>query len=430
MKVGIRQKALMEALEKGATAATSDIAQTDTSNLALLIKSVKITADSKNLTIESGTNLMSVKYNVPVSDENGIVVKEDGCILVPAKELMNWIKVQGKESTITMTLQKLATPEIINTLDGVSDSDEESKKFTIKKIGTVKIASKDTAKTNAKWELDCYDPEEISSISYTQKAEKNFEVKGSQLIEGLGRVLFAALPSDFQQYLNGVSIQVHEKNLYFITTDLQRCALYKVPSADVSNIESEKPLLIPATLLEQCSKIIDKEDKLTFSYSEELDKVYITQPNLKIRLVSSEKQTIQKFPSVQNLLKKKYESLTELPKNMLNSLLINAAVVNSSCALFSFSKDDKTLTVKAISEANKYKPSVKQSELGAISKDTRVVWGVSHIMDGLKVMKEDDVVIDMPENIKSARFSGKGNESFIYFTMAPENKLYSSDMAE
>ncbi len=423
MKVGIRQKVLIEAIEKGAIAAISDVAQTDTSNLSLLIKSVKITAD-KSFTIESGTNLMSVKYSVPVSEENGIVVKEPGCIVVPAKELINWVKVQGNESTITITLQKLATPEIINTLDGIPDSDEESKKFSIKKLGTAKLTSKNVTKTNGKWELDCYDPEEVPSVSYSQKSEKNFEIKGEQLIKALGNTLFAALPSDFQQYLSGVSIQVYEKDLYFVATDLQRVALYKIPKEDVASIESNKPLLIPSSLLEQCSKIINKDDKLTFAYSDELEKIYITQPNLKIRLVSAEKVAVSKFPSIQNLLKKEYKPLTELSRNLFNELLINAAVVNNSCALFLFNRGDKTLTVKAISEANKYKPSVKQSELSDVSKDARVIWAVSHLLDGLKVMKEDDLMINIPDNFKSVKVTGKGNENFVYFAMAPESKAY------
>jgi len=42
MKIGIRQAVLMDALNKGAKAALSEDAQGDTSNLALLIKAIKI----------------------------------------------------------------------------------------------------------------------------------------------------------------------------------------------------------------------------------------------------------------------------------------------------------------------------------------------------------------------------------------------------
>ena len=428
MKVGIRQKVLVAAMEKGALASISELAQTDSSNMALIIKSVKMTATDKLFTIESATSLVSVRYDIPVSGKDDIVVKEAGSIVVPAKELLNWVKVQGKDSTINMALQKFEIPEIINTLDGVSD--EDSKKFSIKKIGNVKLSSKNDSKTNGKWELDCYDPEQIVSVNYGHKAKKNFEINGGQLIDGFNKTLFIAPVTDNKKHITGASMQILEKELYIVTTDSLRIAVYQIPKQHVSNIESTDAILIPAVLLGQVSKIIDKEETVSFFSSEDMDKVYLIQSNLKIRLVSFEKQISSAFPSVTKLLDKKYEELTSLPRSLFNELLINAAVVNSSSALFSFSKENKTLTVKAISEANKYKPNSKDVTLDSVSKDAKVVWGVTHLLEGLKVMKDENVQINLPDNSKSMKFVGKGSENFSYFIMAPENKIYSSDMAE
>ena len=156
MKIGIRQKVLMDALNKGALAAISDDAQQDTSTLAPMIKSIKVDVDDKMFTISSSTDLMAVKYSVPATKEEGIAVKETGCILIPAKEFTEWVKVQGEDSTINIYLNKLDTPEIINTLE--DDDLDDSSKFTLKKIGSTRLTSKDSQKTSGKWELDCYDP--------------------------------------------------------------------------------------------------------------------------------------------------------------------------------------------------------------------------------------------------------------------------------
>lgn len=425
MKIGIKQKLLLEALEKGSVAAISEDAQTDTSTLSLLIKSVKITVD-KQFVVESSTNLLSVKYSVPIDDETGIIVKEAGCIVVPAKEIINWVKVQNEEASISLTLQKFQTPEIINTLEDVADTEGlDSSKFAIKKIGTVKIASKDVAKTSGKWELDCYDADQVASVNFEQKADKSFDLQGQQLVDGLSHVMFATLPKDHEHVLDSISIQVNNKDLYFAATDMQHCALYKIPQDGVSDIKLSKPLLIPCVLLDQISKVINKEEKLSFSYSEEQERVFISQPNLKIRLASTEKQHISKFPSIDVLLNKSYKLLTEMPKNLLNELLINSALVNNSSALFVFSKSDGTLTVKAISEDNKYKPNIKQSRIDGISKDARVVWGVSHLLNGLKVIKDDNVMLHLPDNsVKSVKITSKNNDKLIYFTMAIENPIY------
>jgi DNA polymerase III sliding clamp (beta) subunit (PCNA family) len=429
MKLCVKQDVLLESLNKGAVAALSDEAQQDTSTLSLLIKSVKITAD-KDFVIESGTNLMAVKYSVPAKEEDGILVKEPGCVVIPAKEFVNWVKAQGNESSLKIELQKLPVPEVVST---VSDSEgDEKDKTTIKKIGVVKLSSakKGASKTAGKWELACYDPEEVTTVNYDAKSDKQFEIRGAQLGEALSNVAFAALDKDWEKVLDSVSIQVYNKSLYFGTTDMMRCALYKIPKDEVIEIQSERALLIPKLLLEQVSKIIGKDEKVSFSYSEEAGRVFVSQPKLKMRLASTEKNLIEKFPNIKVLLEKEYSGLAELKKGCFNELLVNAAIVNSSSALLKFSKEDNSIIIKAVSEDGKYSPAVKKADNVGVSKDARVIWGVNHLIEGLKVIKSDDIVLQIPKNLKSVKVTGKDNDNFTYFCMIVENSKYNEDEKE
>lgn len=425
MKVGIRQKVLLEVLEKGSIAATSVDAQSDTSTLSLLAKSIKITVD-KNFTVESNTDLMAVRFGVPANDDNGILVKEEGGVVIPAKEFSDWVKLQGSESTITMTLQKLATPEIINTLGDMGEADGEDKsKFCVKKIGTVKLASKGVSKTQTKWEIDCFDAEDKPTVNFSEKSEKTFEMQGQSFLECLDNVKFAALPKDPDHALDSISMQVYDKSLYFAATDMQHCALYKSP-AEV-DIQSNKPLLVSALLMDTVAKIINKDEKVVVNYSEEKEKVYISQTNLRVRLASTEKQKIGKFPSIELLLKKSYKPLTECSRSVMMGMLANASFINSSSALFVFVKENGTLTVKAMDEGSKLKPNIRQCELGNISRDAKAVWGVTHLLKGLKVIKSNDVQLHLPDNMNSLKITAKDNENFIYFTMAVSNPLYTAN---
>jgi DNA polymerase III sliding clamp (beta) subunit (PCNA family) len=425
MKVGIRQKVLLEVLEKGSIAATSVDAQSDTSTLSLLAKSIKITVD-KNFTVESNTDLMAVRFGVPANDDNGILVKEEGGVVIPAKEFSDWVKLQGSESTITMTLQKLATPEIINTLGDMGEADGEDKsKFCVKKIGTVKLASKGVSKTQTKWEIDCFDAEDKPTVNFSEKSEKTFEMQGQSFLECLDNVKFAALPKDPDHALDSISMQVYDKSLYFAATDMQHCALYKSP-AEV-DIQSNKPLLVSALLMDTVAKIINKDEKVVVNYSEEKEKVYISQTNLRVRLASTEKQKIGKFPSIELLLKKSYKPLTECSRSVMMGMLANASFINSSSALFVFVKENGTLTVKAMDEGSKLKPNIRQCELGNISRDAKAVWGVTHLLRGLKVIKSNDVQLHLPDNMNSLKITAKDNENFIYFTMAVSNPLYTAN---
>ena len=427
MKVGIRQKVLLETLNKGALAAICEDAQADTSTLSKLIKSIKITVD-KHFTVESNTDLLAVKFGVLANEENGIVVKEEGSIVVPAKELIDWVTLQGDDATITMSLQKLATPEIINTLEdmGEADSDNYDKsKFSIKVIGAVKLTSKGTEKTQTKWEMDCYDPEDRTSINFSEKSMDNFEMAGQQLLSSLENVAFAATKKDHEHVLDSISMQVYNKALYFAATDMQHCAIYKIP--DGVEIKSEKPLLIPSVLMGHIAKIIDKDNKVSFAYGEEKERVYISQTNLRIRVASAEKLKVSKFPSIELLLKKPYTLLTECSKGLMMGFLANASFINSESAQFVFSKDNGTLTVKAMDEASKLKPNVRQCGLGNISMDAKAIWGVSHLMSGLKVIKANDIQLHLPENMKSLKITIKDDVNFVYFTMVVENPLYTAN---
>lgn len=426
MKVGIKQKVFVDALNKGALAAVSPGAQNDTSNLALLIQAIKITVDENKLVIESNTDLMAVKHAIPVSKEEGVVVKEGGSVLVPAKEMIKWIQAQGENSTINITLNTLANPEIINTLDDMDVSDSTDK-FMIKKIGSLKLVSKDDKKVSSKWELDCYDPEQVKSVKFSNKIPKSFDMQGDQLKNALSHVLVAALDSDYEHVLDSISIQIYEDDLYFAATDTKRCALYKIPSDAVKDIESDSPLLVQGVLLDQIAKIIDKEQQLSFAYDDDSEKVFISQKDLKIRLASTEKDNIDKFPNIKMLLEKEYEHLTSLPKYALRKVLISAALVNGESALFNFSKEKEDLTVKAISEDNKYKPNISNCGAPETSKDTNVVWGVSHLLDGLKIIPADEVDLYIPDNLRSVKVIGKDDENLMYFAMAIDNPKYATE---
>lgn len=429
MKIGIGQEVLKEAISKGAIAALSEDAQGDTSTMRNIVQSVKITAD-KQITIESSTSMLSVKYTIPASEDKGVVVKEAGSILVPAKELLQWISLQSKDSSISITLAKLENPETINMLDGENGETEDSPGFVLKKIGTVKLVSKTSSKLNKKWELDCYDPQHLSDIIFNQKSEKCFDIQGSQLPEAIGNVSFAAQKKDYEHVLDSISIQNHKDAIYFVTTDQARVALYMVPKDTISDIQSAKSLLIPSVLLDQAAKIIDKEKKVTFSYSEELEKVSICQDNLKIRVVSTEKEHIKKFPSIKFLVDKEYNELAEINKKAMNDLLVNAALVNGSSAILTFNKANGTLTITAVSEDNKYKPSVGQAPVTSVSKDAELSHGVIHILEGLKILKTDEIRVGLAVNQKSIKILGKDNDNFSYFCQAVDNPKLKEEVKE
>jgi len=420
MKLAIKQNVFLSALDKGTIGALTDEAQADTSNMNLIVQSIRLTADTKELSIESSTNLIAVQHTIPVSKDDGLDVEEGGCVFIPAKELYNWVKAQTNDAVINMTFTALSTPELIST------AEEDDGSLAIKKIGNLKLVSKSGDKSGGnKWELDCYDPQQRDPINFSEKGQKCFDIEPKMLEESVKAIKFATADKDYEHVLTSVSIQSYKKDVYFCTTDTKRCALYKVDG--VTNIEYDKPVLIPAMLLDMIAKISDSENLLSIGYNEDIDRVFISQKGLEVRLVCVSKEKLKKFPGIKMLLEKPYSPLADVPKSVFMKMLISASLVNKSSALFTFKADKDAVIVKAISEDGKYKPNVSQYSIdkhATLTEDLNKVWGVKHLSDVVKLIKSDKIKMLIPENQKSLKIIDEENKNFSYFAMEINNPKY------
>lgn len=433
MKFTIHQKTLSRALECGAVASLSNEAQSDTSNLSLLFKAVKITADATNLTVESATNLMAVKYTIPVSMENKIEVKEPGTIMIPAKEFMQWVDKQGS-SVICVVLSVLDNPEFIS----VVDDEKESYKNAIKKIGTVKFVSKDESKTGNKWALDCYDPSQSTIVDFTQKPELLFEVPSSQVIEAIKYTAFASMKNHYEHVYDSILFEAYEKNLHIAACDTARCSVYKmdkVENASQNLIDGKVRVLIPCTFINIISKLSNVNTKMSFYYDEAKNRIFVSQNGLEFRVATADKDLAKKFPPISMLLKKIYVPLCSVQKQLLQSRLATASMVNKSTAMFTFNQSGNSLTIKTISESG-LNPSICIAPTQNLTGNRKVVWAVEHIVDAIRVIKDETLNINMPKDNDKGQDNGSvkvvstADPNFSYYSMSVNNSRYDLNEAD
>ena len=416
MKVTIQQNLLSRALECGGVAAISEEAKNDNSNIATLIKSVKITVDS-NFTVESSNKLISLKYTIPIDSDCGIDVKETGCIVVPAKEFIQWVDKQG-DSKIGISLSKLDNPE---------DLDEDNS--VVKKVGTVKFASKDASGTGNRWSLDCYDPSQGVNVDFDQKPEMLFEANAEQIMTGNKYVSIASLPKHHEKIFDSVSFEVSKDILYMATTDTTRCAVYKVEQSTVSDkMKNDRVrILVQCKFLDVVSKLFDTQSKISFYYDNVREHVFIVQPNFEIRAVVADKASTKKFPSVEPLINKTYIPLCKINREMFLSRIDAASMVNKNTVLFKFSKDENNMVIKAISEVG-LAPSMSVAPVVGLSCDKRFVWAVEHVAEIIKLLKDDEIKINVPDKDNgSFKITNDSFPNFLYFGMSVNNPKYSQE---
>ena len=420
----------MDALDKGGIAALSDDSQNDTSNMSMLIKSVKITADEA-LTIESNDTHFGVKYSIPANKDDGIIIEESGEILVPIKELLTWVKAQGKKTLIGMTLKSLDSPEKINTLEGWDENYGNADDFTITKIGSLQVVSKDDSKSGSKWEIDCYDPLQRKMMDLTSKGDKLFDINGKCFNNSVAKVLFSAQKKDIDHKLDAISVQHHENSLYFSATDARRCAVCKISNDQVKNLNESTKVLVPINSFNIASKLSNQDDSLSVYYNPDLDKIYLSQTGLEIRISVPDNNTIKSYPIIKKLLDTEYIKLGEVTTSSLTKGLRSASIVNSTAALFGFDDKKNTFSIKAKSENGKYKPNIFNGSIEGLSRSFKSVWGVSHIIEGIKIMKSDIVNLEIHSNENSLKITGTDEEDndFSYYVQRIHLDTYKDDLS-
>jgi DNA polymerase III sliding clamp (beta) subunit (PCNA family) len=436
MKLTIDQKVLGKLLEKGALAALSDEAQGDTTTFSRLIKAVKLTVTKDTITAESATSLIASKHVLNITKDSGISVKEEGSALIPALELINWVEKQRK-AQISLSLSLLATPQVISVVD--DQAELSNSKGAVKKIANLKLASRDESKTGSKWQVDCYDPSPITPIDFSKRPKKCISIPSKQLKDGLTNVVFSSQPKDYQHIFDSIALEAYKGDVYMAASDMHRCSIYKLNEASsvdndfFTETKSEggsvvygQKILIPCAFLKIISKNSDESQVVDVHYDKEKNKVYIHEEGWDLRLATVDENMFKKFPTVHMLLSKTFSRLGNVPKGILSSRLTSASLVNKHQVLFDFQND--SVVIHAISEDGKSSPNQSNAPVRQLSKDAKVVLGVQHFLDVIKVIKDDDISMLVPDNMRSLKVVSAEDPNLSYYAMTINNPKYAELM--
>jgi len=431
VKVVIDQDQFIEAIKRGAAAALSDEAQLDSSNVSRLVQAVKMTADSSTITVESTTKLISSRAKIKVG--NGITVKEEGAIAVPAKQFFDWLDKQ-KGAHIGIELKKLDTPEIIRDAD---IQEQGGDTHGIRKIGNVSLLAKGAVA--AKWQLDCYDPERMPSVDFSDKPASSFTMSAKELANGLAHTEIAIRDKDLEHVLDSIIFETSDEKVYMAATDTVRCALFRVSSAHNVNPELfpvpedeqvaelvGRKIMVPCSLLKAISKLIGQEGEISFHYVEGKDRVFISNSKSEYRVVTTNEQGMAKVPSITRLLKSDFKKLCMVSKKNLATVLAIVSGVNQESAQFTFVKDK--VMARAKSERSGLEPSDAATEVDGLSQQFKTVWNIKHLFAVIKIITDDSIEMSIPStNNLLLRVTDPSDKNFSYYSRAIQNPIYDEE---
>lgn len=384
MKVRLKQKVMSEILARGSVAALTDEAQSDTTVFGPLLKSVKIKIDSSFITVESATKTLAVQYKYPI-DAKEITVKEEGEVMILAKELLDWVKRQP-EADIVLSLKLLDTPQLITAADG------DTSKQAIKKIGSVELMSKDQTKTGTKWSLDCFDPNQINWVDF-KKPTSLFEIDYSCINIAVKSTSFAALPYDHHHVRDAFSFLKYDNKLFLMAGDGVRMALYSL--SGVKNVNLPFVYTIPCKALSSVIGLMSSEEPVYFSFDEAKHRAIVFQNNYIVRADTAEQSIVDaKIPPLNYIYDQiKFDKFARISKGVLASRLSTASLVNKVSVLYVFKGNQVAL--HAISESG-LSPNTCTAPLIDHTRDLKTVWNVTHIMDIIRAVPDEDLIIMLP----------------------------------
>ena len=410
MKVRLKQSTLIDILNKGAIAALTDEAQGDTTVFAPLIKSVKIKADADTITIESAIKTQAVQY-IHTIDKDEVTVKEPGEIMVLAKELMDWVKRQP-DSDILLSLKVLDSPQLISTING-----DAAGKASLKKLGTVDLMSRDQTKTGTKWSLDCFDASQVTWVDFKKPAPL-FEISNEQLKDAVKSTSFAVMPYCPSHAKDAFAFQIYDNKLYIMGGDGVRMALYELDA--VKNVNLPFTYIVPNKILSTLVGLVSESEPVIFGYDEKKHRSFIYQSNYIVRADVAEQSVVDvKVPPLSYLFDQhKFDKFARINKKLLASRLGTASMINKKNIMYVF-KGSQVL-LHSISESG-MAPMTCTASLIENTRDIKTLWSVTHVMDIIKALPDDEMIIMLPSNTtRIFKVASELNPNFTYYAREAE----------
>lgn len=411
MKLIIDANVFKDLIEKGGAAATTDVAKNDVSEFGPIRRCIKISLKDKLITVESISQDISSRSYLKIEDGSGIDPKEDGTVVVLAKDLIDWVSKQ-KSSKMSIAFKK----EEVDSIEEVND------KFQLKIIGQLKLMAKDDANTGNKWALDVFKEDLMPNIQDDDTKKLIFSISAKKLFDILSGSVFA-VGAENNGITDRFSFQKNQTDFYIAATDSRCCVLTKL-TEDIKdfNLELDQILINAKNLIFLIKKY--GENIINFYISSE-NKIYIVHDSLFCSISLGDISKFKAFPLVASYFSKtQYPVSFSFNKKTFLERMENIKVVNNIAAIFVVEKDK--ILIHGISEVGK-QPAVASMAVTVNGTPSlpRYVWGIQHLINGAKSCAGDIVKISISNDNNSFKMNSIDEDNFSVYGMRINNEKYS-----
>ena len=244
----------------------------------------------------------------------------------------------------------------------------------------------------------------------TREADDSVELKISQkeFKALLKQVDFAMAQQDIRYYLNGLLIEVKEKNINIVGTDGHRLSF---TSASLDTPSKQEQVIVPRkTIVELVKLLNDTEDPVEISFSKNQVAFKISDINLITKVIDG------KFPDYSRVI----------PEGHGNSFNINRTLLLDSMLRASILSNDKYRGIRMVIEANNLKLVSNNSEHEQAEEELEIDYkgdkidigfNVTYLIDVLTNIQSDQLTIAFNDSSSSCLVTIPNNEEYKYVVM-------------
>ncbi len=261
----------------------------------------------------------------------------------------------------------------------------------------------------SRFNIKGYAPEEFPQLP---QVEEPIELEFPQEIlkSMIEEIRFSTATDETQPALTGAFFELQENELTMAATNTYRlaCTNRKI---DFDLPEEKIEIILPAKTLNELYNLLEDEGKINIYLSSNYIKFKFNEIILISRLIEGQ------FPNYKQVIPEEYKSKIIVDREKLHKAVKRAAVIAKldSNVLHLSTKDEKLIINSLDSEDGHAHEEVFMQIEGP---DQEINIDANYLIDVLKVVKEDKVVLELigPLNPLSLRKKGK-EEEYIYLIM-------------
>lgn len=243
----------------------------------------------------------------------------------------------------------------------------------------------------------------------TETYTKEFTSDPLQLKEGYAKVSFAVAKDDIRPEFTGILISAKGEELHFVASDASRLALKKFPYEG-----EEFEFLIPDKAFSELVRLLKEGDEIMINHNELIEFVGRRGGEFKYRLIS--RSITRKFPPYEKVIPTTFKTRMLVNRDDFFDALMRVRIVareNIDRVKLVARKDEIEISASApaVGSCLEIVPAMIDGEEGEWA------FNVNFLLDGLKVIDEDDVIFELGERMQAGKMRAGEREDWLYIVM-------------